>query len=114
MSHRSLPVQACEALVLAYQAGADNGGSIEWSDLDDAHALAVKAAAFPEAREGETVTEALASCGLTHRRAGRSAHHHTVRDADDNEVCRGGAHEVWFFVRGYRLAAGARAPGALT
>jgi hypothetical protein len=36
---------ACKALIKAYNDGEKNGGSIEWSDLDHAHQLALKA--FP-------------------------------------------------------------------
>ena len=37
---------SCKALIRAYANGEKNGGSIEWSELDHAHELALKA--FPK------------------------------------------------------------------
>lgn len=35
-----LAMQACRALVAAYRNGKRNGGTVEWSDVDDAYKLA--------------------------------------------------------------------------
>lgn len=34
---------ACTQLLRAYEEGERNGGSVDWSDLDEAHAMACKA-----------------------------------------------------------------------
>lgn len=40
---KSLALQACDVLVDAYKDGLESGGSIDWSWIDMAHALAKKA-----------------------------------------------------------------------
>ena len=40
---RELMLAACNALVDAYRAGMDNGGSIRWVDVDIAASFAAKA-----------------------------------------------------------------------
>ena len=43
-------VRACRLLMLAYERGAKNGGSVEWSDIDEAVALAGEALHVQEAK----------------------------------------------------------------
>ncbi|HQU15476.1 MAG: hypothetical protein B7Z66_12190 [Chromatiales bacterium 21-64-14] len=40
---REKAMRVAQMLVEAYRTGAENGGSIDWSDIDDAYALALKA-----------------------------------------------------------------------
>lgn len=40
-------MQACELLVAAYRQGLEGDGSVEWSDVDEAHALARQALGLP-------------------------------------------------------------------
>lgn len=40
---KSMALAACRALADAYRTGEEHGGSIDWSHLDDAHALALEA-----------------------------------------------------------------------
>lgn len=39
----TLALAACHALVDAYDRGQESGGSIDWSDVDDAHEIALQA-----------------------------------------------------------------------